>query len=86
MKRTTFLLPDDLVAQIERERQRRDVSAATIVREAIATYFAERAPGRKLGFIGIWPGEEPTDLASHVDDLLAEGWVDAIEKDASGRR
>jgi hypothetical protein len=51
MKRTTIMLPDDLAQLVDRERRRRDVSAATVIREAVEAYLAPAS--RPLPFIGI---------------------------------
>jgi metal-responsive CopG/Arc/MetJ family transcriptional regulator len=40
-KRVQFFFPDDLLAEIERESQRRDVSMAQLVREAVNKYMEE---------------------------------------------
>lgn len=53
MKRTTIMLPDDLAQLVDRERRRRDVSAATVIREAVAAYFAPPAQPKRYSFIGI---------------------------------
>jgi hypothetical protein len=39
MKRITITVPDELASLIQQERQRRDVSAATIVRNALEEYL-----------------------------------------------
>jgi hypothetical protein len=53
MKRTTIMLPDDLAQLVDRERRRRDVSAAAVIREAVEAYFAPPAEPKRYSFIGI---------------------------------
>lgn len=74
MKRTTILLTDDLVTLVEAERRRRDVSAAEIIREAVAGYFKiDPSAPRRYSFIGLGRSGRD-DLAGRIDELLAEGW------------
>lgn len=78
LKRTTILLPDDLAARIELERRRRDVSATTVVREALTAYFAQHEDrSKKLRFVGIGQSAHP-DTAERAEEILAEEWADAI--------
>ncbi|MEA2512194.1 MAG: hypothetical protein QOJ59_1681 [Thermomicrobiales bacterium] len=74
MKRTTFLLPDELATLLEMERRRRDVSAAAIVREALEAYFRKgdtidspRVP--RIAALGRGGGNR---VATQMEDLLAE--------------
>jgi hypothetical protein len=53
MKRTTIVLPDDLYYLLERERRRRDVSAATIVREALAAHLGMDGRPREIPFAAL---------------------------------
>jgi len=79
MKRTSILLPDDLAALLEHERRRRDVPAATIVREALAEYLTNGrgASGeRRFSFIGIGrSGQEgKPGIAASMEELLGREW------------
>jgi metal-responsive CopG/Arc/MetJ family transcriptional regulator len=47
-KRIQFFFPDDLLTKIERESQRRDVSMAQLVREAVNKYL-EEINGKSIG-------------------------------------
>jgi metal-responsive CopG/Arc/MetJ family transcriptional regulator len=47
-KRVQFFFPDDLLTDIEKESQRRDVSMAQFVRDAVRKYL-EEAKGRSSG-------------------------------------
>jgi hypothetical protein len=71
MKRTTVALPEDLYALLERERRRRDVSAATVVREALEAYLTEEREPERYGFIAIGRSRY-TDTSENVEELLAE--------------
>jgi hypothetical protein len=53
MKRSTVVLPDDLFQMLERERRRRDVPAATILREALAAYLGMTQQPRQIPFAAL---------------------------------
>jgi hypothetical protein len=76
MKRTTILLPDDLAYLLDRERRRRGVSTAAIVREAIAAHFNISERPRRLRIVGI-ADSGPTDLGQNFEQYLAEAWGSA---------
>ncbi|MBP7508591.1 MAG: ribbon-helix-helix protein, CopG family [Prolixibacteraceae bacterium] len=72
-KRVQFFFPDDLLTEIERESQRREVSMAQFVREAVNKYL-EEIKGKSsekdtldelAGFIEIG-----TDLSENHDKYL----------------
>ena len=76
MKRITFVVPDELNSLIENERRRRDLPAAFVIREALATYLAssgstDQSP--RLPFIGIGRSGHH-DTARRIDEILAEEW------------
>ena len=73
MKRITLVVSDDLNALIQQERRRRDVSAATVIREALEGYFHGSGPPKRLSFIGIGASGF-TDTSQRIDNILAEGW------------
>jgi hypothetical protein len=83
MKRTTILLPEDLAALLELERRRRDVSAAEVIREALAAYLqgSEEQPAR-LPFIGIGRSGQ-RHVARQAERILAREWGGA---DLAGSR
>jgi metal-responsive CopG/Arc/MetJ family transcriptional regulator len=73
MKRLTISLPDDLAKALEIERQRRDVPAASIIREAVASYLVvPRARGElriaNLGASGLH------DISEQVEEILTREW------------
>lgn len=73
MKRTTILLPDDLAYLLERERRRRGVSAAAIVREAVAAHFNISSEPRRLSFVGLGDSGVP-DLGTNLEYYLDQAW------------
>jgi hypothetical protein len=73
MKRITFVVPDELNALLEVERRRRDVPAASVIREALVSYLTESADVRRLPFIGL--GHSGLhDTARNVDAILEAEW------------
>ncbi len=86
MRRTTVSLPDEIAIALEREATRRRSSASAIVREALLSYLhLSHGERRKLPFANLGASEY-TDTARNMDKYLAEGWADAIEKDAFSHR
>src|SRR3712207_7837200 len=73
MKRTTILLPDDLAYLLERERRRRGVSTAAIVREALAARFNVSNQPRRLGFVALGDSGLP-DLGANDEYYLEQAW------------
>lgn len=73
MKRTTILLPDDLAYLLDRERRRRGVSTAEIVREAIAAYFNITSEPRQIPFAAL--GDSGlTDVGENFEYYLDQAW------------
>jgi len=80
MKRTTVVLPDELAARLDQERRRRDVSAASIIREAVERYF-RGVQDDAFGFIGmVGSGGQGPDAADD-EAYLAAHWADDIAAD-----
>ena len=73
MKRTTVVLPDDLHVLLERERRRRDVSAAAIIREALAAYLGVSDQPRRLLFAALGRSGYH-DTARRAKEILREEW------------
>jgi hypothetical protein len=69
MKRTTVMLPDDVLARVQREARRRGVPVAELVREAVDRQFPAPAPGQPLSFFAIGEGGPP-DASERVDDYV----------------
>jgi predicted transcriptional regulator len=86
MKRTTFSLPDDLNAALEREARRRRRSRSEIAREALRAHLHVKTGERRvIPFAGIGRsgGGRP---AAELEAELDETWADEIERDAFGGR
>lgn len=73
MKRITIVVPDELNALVQQERRRRDVSAATVIRDALEAYFRMSDNPKRLSFIGIGASGF-TDTSERFDEILAEEW------------
>jgi hypothetical protein len=71
MKRTTVMLPDEVLARLRHESRRRGVSVAEIVREAVDIHVPEPGPGGRLSFFGVGEGG-PGDASERVDDYVAD--------------
>ncbi|MBO0703885.1 MAG: CopG family transcriptional regulator [Candidatus Dormibacteraeota bacterium] len=70
MKRTTVMLPDDLLARVRVESRRRGTSVADVVREAVEREFAEpRTTRQPLSFFGVGEGWPP-DASERVDEFV----------------
>ena len=81
MKRTTITLPDELAELIAREAQRRRTSVSDVIR----TLLAEALGGsddkpRTIPWAGLFSDPE-MPAASHLDEALADGWADDIDRD-----
>ena len=71
MKRTTVYLPDELKAALERTAAATGISAAEIVRSALAAATAEHTyPSPRVPLVS---SGDPT-LGERVDEVLAEGF------------
>ncbi|HEY7037116.1 MAG TPA: CopG family transcriptional regulator [Thermomicrobiales bacterium] len=85
MKRTTIMLPDDLAQLVDRERRRRDVSAAAVIREAVAAYLVPATASPSLPFIGIARSGGTECLGRRAEEILEREFADWIEE-SSGLR
>jgi hypothetical protein len=73
MKRTSVALPDQLAALLDAERRRRDVSAATIIREAVERYLVAPTTRRVPRFAAL--GESGhTDTSAQIEEILEQEW------------
>lgn len=73
MKRTTVVLPDDLYYLLERERRRRDVSTATLLREAVAAYLGVSKEPRRIPFAALGDSGHH-DTGRRIREILREEW------------
>jgi Ribbon-helix-helix protein, copG family len=71
MKRITFSLPDETAVLLDAERRRRDVSAATVIREAVEKYLAEPAKPRTLRIAALGASGF-TDTSERTEEILHE--------------
>jgi len=76
MRRITIMVPDELNALVQQERRRRDVSAATDIRDALEAYFRMNDHSKRLSFIVI-SASSFTDTSERFDEIPAEEWVRA---------
>lgn len=65
MQKTTVYLPDDFRAAVRRAAQRRGVSEAEVIREAVRSAVGGARPTPRGG---LFAGAEP--IARRVDELL----------------
>jgi hypothetical protein len=75
MKRTTVMIEEETLLELNQLAGERSTSASQLVREALAEYvLAARSEQRSIrplpSFIGI--GEGPTDLSERAEELLAQ--------------
>ena len=83
MKRTTISLPEDLAQALEREASRRRTSVSEVVRGALVEQLGLNRP-RQIPFAGI-ANSGHGNLASDMEQILAEEWAGAIQADAFNR-
>jgi hypothetical protein len=70
MKRTTVMLPDDVLARLRHESRRRGTSVAEIVREAVELHVPGAEAGKPLSFFAIGEGGPP-DASERVDEFVS---------------
>jgi Arc/MetJ-type ribon-helix-helix transcriptional regulator len=74
MRRTTVKLPDEVDDLLRHEAERKGMTISEVTREAIEEYLGIR-PRRK--FVSAEAGSSGgQNLASRVDEILAEGFGD----------
>jgi C4-dicarboxylate-specific signal transduction histidine kinase len=73
VKRTTIFLDDQTLRQLQRVAQRKHVSAATLVREAVARYLDAPDSAGKLPSIAGSFASGKSDTSDRADELL---WKD----------
>jgi hypothetical protein len=67
------MVPDELDALVQQERRRRDVSAATVIRDALEAYFRRNGRTKRPSFVGI--GESGIhDTARNFEAILEQEW------------
>jgi hypothetical protein len=73
MKRITLVIPDDLNALIQQERRRRDVSAATVIRDALEAYLGGSDQPREIPWAGVGRSGR-SDIAARAEEILEQDW------------
>ena len=73
MVKTSVYLPDDLKARLAQASRTSGQSEATIIRSALEQWLAGLLLRPRSGMVGAVPFDDP-DLASKVDEVLAEGF------------
>jgi|FaiFalDrversion3_1042247.scaffolds.fasta_scaffold27289_2 predicted transcriptional regulator len=71
MNRLTIQLPDDLYRKVRQAAAAERVSAAEVIRRAIAAYVPSDRWERAMAVVGAFADEAP-DVAERHDDYLAE--------------
>jgi len=70
MKRTTIFLPEQTLLQLQRTAQRKHISTATLVREAVSRYLATPDRDAKVPSIAGQFASGTRDTAETGDELL----------------
>jgi len=70
MKRTSLFLDARILRDLRRAAERRQVSVASLVREAIARYLAEPAEASRLPSVAGRFSSGKRNTSERVDDLL----------------
>jgi hypothetical protein len=73
MKRTSLFLDEATLHALHRYAEQRGLSAAAVVREAVAEYLVAARPQASLPSIAGSFGSGHADTSEHVDELL---WSD----------
>jgi hypothetical protein len=73
MRRTSLFLDERLLSQLKRAADKRGVSVAKLVREAVAAYLVEQPAAVRVPSIAGQFGSGHDDTAERADELL---WSD----------
>jgi hypothetical protein len=80
MKRTTVMLPDDVLARMRLEARRRGIALAEVIREAVERQFPPSPSGAPLSFFAVGEGGPP-DASERVDDYVARAVRKHLDRD-----
>jgi hypothetical protein len=80
MKRTTIVLSDEQAILLERERRRRGVPAAVVVRDALDAYFSPAAG--PLPFVALGASGE-SNIAQDAEEILHREWIIHLLEESS---
>jgi hypothetical protein len=83
MKRTTIMIEEETLYDLQQIAQAKAQSMASVLREALAIYITEERkalPPRNplVGLIGIGASAEPTDIANGADEELLRNGVNPL--------
>jgi len=71
MKRTTVMLPESYWLAIKEVARRQGRRPSDVIRDAVATYVADKQPTERPSFVGMGASGR-SDTSSRVEDLLGE--------------
>ncbi|MBE3114206.1 MAG: CopG family transcriptional regulator [Actinobacteria bacterium] len=69
-ERTSILLERDVVLKLKNLARLTNKSTSFIIREALNSYVAKKAPKKEIGIIGIASSSEYSDIANKKDEYL----------------
>jgi len=83
MKRTSIMIDEELLYDLQQIARRQEQPASSVIREALAAYVAEqrrRAADHNplLAFAGLGESAEPMDLAEGGDERLLRQGADSV--------
>jgi metal-responsive CopG/Arc/MetJ family transcriptional regulator len=68
-ERTSILLDKDIMLKLKKLSKTTDKSTSFLIREAVSSYVAKKAPKKKIGIIGIG-SSGGSDIANNEDEYL----------------
>jgi Arc/MetJ-type ribon-helix-helix transcriptional regulator len=81
MKRTTISLPDDLAELVDSEARRQRTSVSDVIRRhLVRSLTGSPETPRVIAWAGLFEDPEMPP-GERIDEALAEGWADAIDRD-----
>jgi len=69
-ERTSILLDKDVMLELKRLSKTTSKSTSFLIREAVNSYVAKKAPKKEIGIIGIASSSEYSDIANKKDEYL----------------
>ena len=82
MKRTTIMVDEELLFELQQVAQEQKKSTASVIREALTLYVAEQRrlnppENPLLTLVGLGSSDEPTDVADGRDEEMLRQGIDA---------
>ncbi len=68
-KRTSILLDKDIMLRLKKLSKTTNKSTSFLIREAVSSYVAKKAPKKKISIIGIG-SRGSSDIATNEDEYL----------------